>query len=200
MPRPGGRDRLARRLVLVWLVLPLVALILGLRSCARSPGPDRPLQLRTRMDQRSSSPSDGLLDPATRGALRNRAAALGVATLIPARTSPSPTMRGNARVVITDATPDGALVYTYLVGGEDSIDPSLVMTISPLDRVCTDQSAIDWQQPVPIRAATGCLARNPGARGGVFLEWVEGEHSLHVESASPDADALLAWLGSWVPA
>ena len=200
MPRPGGRDRLARRLVLLWLVLPLVALILGLRSCARSPGPDRPLQLRTRLDERSSSRSDGLLDPATRGALRDRAAALGVTTLIPARSSLSPAMRGNARVVITEATPDGALVFTYLVGGSDSIDPSLVITISPLDRVCTDQSAIDWQQPVPIRSSTGCLARNPGARGGVFLEWVEDEHSMHVESASPDADALLAWLGSWVPA
>ena len=158
------------------------------------------MQLRTRLDERSSSPSDGLLDPATRGALRDRAAALGVPTLIPARSSPSPAMRGNARVVITEATPDGALVYTYLIGGSDSIEPSLVITISPLDRVCTDQSAIDWQQPVPIRSSTGCLARNPGARGGVFLEWVEGEHSLHVESASPDADALLAWLGSWVPA
>jgi hypothetical protein len=183
----------------VWILLPIVAVVLGLRSCARSPGTERALQLRTRFDEHAPAALGGPLDDATRAELRVKARALGMVTLIPLRPAALPVLHGTGHVIITESTPDAELVFTYVIEGRGP-NPALLLTISPLDRVCTEQSAIQWQQPVPIRSSTGCLAPNPGASGGVFLEWVEDGHSLHVEAASPDADAVLAWLGSWVPA
>ena len=181
------------------MVLPFIASGLGIRSCLERERPSAEYRLDTVFDRSISAADAGGNDVQhdvrhdVRHDLRSVLVRLRSDMLLP--TVPFPRVRQpNARVMVTKAKPDGTVVGTYQVGGNRT---TFLLTVSPTGQICTPQSVIHWEQPVPIRTATGCLARNPGAAGGVFIEWLERGHSVHVEATSADADAVLAWLGSW---
>ena len=194
-PSPPTAELLQRRrtqrVAVLWLVLPLFASALGIRSCAARRRPAAEFRLDTVFDRPVVGPARGTAE--FRRELGHALASLDADMLLPVSPFPLATTH-DARVMVTKAKPDGTVVATYQLGGNTT---SFLLTVSPTGKICTPQSVIRWEEPVPVRTATGCLARNPGAAGGVFIEWLERGRSVHVEATSTDADAVLAWLGAW---
>lgn len=189
-PIPTSASQWARRLALVWIAVPAVAIVLAARSCTSTTptGPTREPERTIVVDE--AIPAPGVAGGALRKTIVDALTKSGVPALLPTKPSSIPELQRRARLR-GEITGDSSIV-TYVMG--DAPPAAFSLTTSSDATVCQEQSALTWSS-VAVGNGEGCLAVNPN--GGLFVEWVDNGHGVHVETVATDADALLAWLSTW---
>lgn len=186
-----------RRLALVWISLPAIAIIFLGRSCASSTGPQTTERPAVSVLAQSTVLRPGVLSGPQREELSNALRRAGARGLVPSGPSTDPQLRQPAAFRAEDTA--GLVVFTYAIGRAGASGTSnLDVSVSSELRVCQKQSAIDWSA-VAVRRGEGCVAENPA--GGLFVEWIDRESGadlgIHVETTATDVNRLLAWLSTW---